>query len=165
MHASDVWVSGCVPWVRGGAREVRVGDLSSVSVSGVALFAVYRRVKIKSCFFGPTDRGFSSFFILLVVPSFPFQSGSAGRSLGSVRDSGFFVELALSPARPAAPVFFEEEAPPSPGAPESDNERRWRGQAVGSAAVGSAAIGAVNDDGGTGGRVAPRLRGSNSCWW
>ena len=77
--------------------------------------------------------------------------------------------LALSrrrlPARPAAPVLSEEEAPPSLGAPESDNERRWRGQAVGSAAVGSAAIGAVNDDGGTGGRVAPRSRGSNSCWW
>ena len=71
-----------MPWVRGGAREVRVGDLSSVSVSGVALFAVYRRVKNKYGFFGPTDRGFFSFSILPVVPSFPFQSGSAGRSLG-----------------------------------------------------------------------------------
>ena len=49
----------------------------------------------KSGFFGPTDRGFSSFFIPIVVPSFPVQSGSAGRSLGSIHDSGFFVELAL----------------------------------------------------------------------
>ena len=44
--------------------------------------------KKKSGFFGPTDRGFSSFFILLVVPSSPFQSGSAGRSLRSIRELG-----------------------------------------------------------------------------
>ena len=55
---------------------------------GGCWFCVYRRVRKKSGFFGPTDRGFSSFFILLVVPSFPFQSGSAGRSLRSIRELG-----------------------------------------------------------------------------
>ena len=72
-----------------------------------------------------------------------------------------------SPARPAAPVSFVRVGSSSVArraqAPKSFNERRWRGQADGSAAVGSTAIGAVNDDGGTGGRVAPRSRGSNSC--
>ena len=71
--------------------------------------------KKKSGFFGPTDRGFSSFFIPIVVPSFPVQSGSAGRSLGSIRDSGFFVEFALFLASAALIVNRTNSSHNEPG--------------------------------------------------
>ena len=63
-------------------------------------------LKKKDWGFGPTDRGFSSIFILLVVPSFLFQSGSAERSLGSIRGLGIFVELALAKTTPNRNVWL-----------------------------------------------------------
>ena len=90
---------------RCGEEHEKYAWRSIISV-GVRCRLVRRRLSASKkktwVFWTYQPRVLSSFFILLVVPSFPFQSGSAGRSLGSIRDSVFFVELALLQVSPHA---------------------------------------------------------------
>ena len=102
---------------------------SAIRVSRLAA-VVWRQGK-KVMVFLPSDCAPSLFLIPLAVPSFPRQPGSVGRSPGSIRGLGIFVEFALPWGLPCTPSLAAAEAAFLGRRPMTDTRRVTPAEAPG----------------------------------